>query len=167
MIPERITESLVAARLWTGPPSARTLEPDARGASENAVYASSHHALLDGRPASTVGGVVDWQIRAHPGFVPAFVSSIRYAPVHDQHERWRVLGRHVEGGVGGVRRVWLVLGELDPIIVCGELEEDATACLGGGNVGIRVVPGVGHEVAIERAGDVLSVVGTVLGRDGW
>lgn len=169
LLPERLLESLVAARLWTGPPSARTLEPDGpvTPQDEDAVYASSHHALLEGRPQSSVGAVVDWQIRCHAGFVKAFISSIRYAPIHGQHERWRILGRNVEEGVGGVRKVWLVLGELDPIIVHEELEEDARACLGEANVGIKVVEGVGHEIAIERAGEIVSVVGEVLGKEGW
>jgi hypothetical protein len=78
-----------------------------------------------------------------------------------------VLRTNMEQGVGGVRHVWLVLGELDPIIVREELDEDARACLGDENVTIRVVPGVGHEVAIERAGDVVNVVGAVLGREDW
>jgi pimeloyl-ACP methyl ester carboxylesterase len=73
----------------------------------------------------------------------------------------------MEQGVGGVARVWLVLGELDPIIVREELDEDARVCLGNENVEVRVVPGVGHEVAIERAGDVVSVVGAALGNEGW
>ena len=169
-------EALVARRLYTGPEEvARSVEPEA-DAVENAetrkvggkgrdpVYASSHHALLRGRPASTVGAVVDWQIERHEGFVPAFISSIRYAPVHGEHERWRVLGRNVSAGVGGLKKVYVVLGEVDPIIVKDELVEDATGCLGEGNVEFEVVEGAGHEVAIERADDIVRVVGRALGK---
>lgn len=171
LLPESWIENLVAKRLYTGPEEARSIEPEPdtvenaetkkekRG---DAVYASSHHALLPGNPYSTVGAVVDWQIENHEGFVPAFISSIRYAPVHGEHKRWRVLGRNISEGNGGLKRVYVVLGETDPIIVKDELVEDATECLGEKNVEFEVVQGAGHEVAIERADDVLCVVGKAL-----
>ncbi|KAH6620466.1 Alpha/Beta hydrolase protein [Boeremia exigua] len=177
VLPERWIESLVAARLWTGPEVARSIEPEA-DAVENAetkttktktsrgdaVYASSHHALLPGNPYSTVGAVVDWQIEQNRGFVPAFISSIRYAPVHGEHERWRVLGRNISGGIGRLEKVHIVLGETDPIIVKDEVIEDVTDCLGKANVEFEVVEGAGHEVAIERADDIMRVVGRALTR---
>ncbi|KAJ4989816.1 alpha/beta hydrolase [Stagonosporopsis vannaccii] len=175
IVPEIWVERLVAQRLYTGPEEvARSIEPEADTTVENAesrkvrasgrdpVYASSHHPLLKGRPASTVGAVVDWQIEKHEGFVPAFISSIRYAPVHGEHERWRILGRHVSAGVGGLKKVHVVLGEVDPIIVKDEIVEDATGCLGKENVEFEIVEGVGHEVAIERADDIVRVVGSAL-----
>lgn len=128
----------------------------------DAVYASSHHALLPGYPYSTVGAVVDWQIGNHEGFVPAFISSIRYAPVHGEHERWRILGRNVREGRGSLKKVHVVLGETDPIIVKGEMMKDASESLGSENVEFEVVQGAGHEVAIERADDILRVVGKAL-----
>lgn len=128
------------------------------------MYASSHHPLLLGNPHSAVGAVVDWQIQHHAGFVPAFISSIRYAPVHGEHERWRLVGKHIENGVGGVRKVYVVLGETDPIIVKDEIVEDATEVLGEGNVEFEVVQGVGHEVGIEKADEILGVVGRALGK---
>lgn len=174
ILPESWIESLVAKRLYTGPEEARSIEPEpdtvenaeakktSRG---DAVYASSHHALLPGNPYSTVGAVVDWQIEHHAGFVPAFISSIRYAPVHGEHERWRILGKNISDGVGKLKKVHIVLGETDPIIVKDENIEDATACLGEGNVEFEIVEGAGHEVAIERADDILRVVGR--GLDKW
>jgi hypothetical protein len=159
--------------LWTGPESARSIEPEPdtvgnaevkRSSRSDAVYASSHFGLLPGNPHSTVGAVVDWQIAHHAGFVPAFISSIRYAPVHGEHERWRVLGRNIESGIGGLTKVYIVLGEMDPIIVKDEVVEDATGVLGRENVEFEVVKGAGHEVAIERADDILAVVGRALGK---
>lgn len=164
----------MAKRLYTGPEVARSIEPESdtvenaetkatnRG---DAVYASSHHALLPENPFSTVGAVVDWQLENHDGFVPAFISSIRYAPVHGEHERWRILGKNVSSGAGDLKKVHIVLGETDPIIVMEEIMEDATECLGVGNVEFEIVKGAGHEVAIERADDIMRTVGRTL--DKW
>ncbi|OAL56798.1 alpha/beta-hydrolase [Pyrenochaeta sp. DS3sAY3a] len=180
-IPESLVEKMVGERLWTGPETARTIEPepdtvenaettrtrrdnDNRG---NAVYMSSSHILLPDNPQSTVSAVVDWQIQHHAGFVPAFISSIRYAPVHDQHERWRVIQENIIKKEGTLRAVWLVLGETDPIIVADEVIEDVRGVLGEENVHIRIVPNVGHEVGVERADAIVEVMGKVLGRDEW
>lgn len=168
-------ERLVARRLWSGPETARTIEPegDANGGSLNgkdekkgaskwgsrstAVYTTSHHLLLPAHVNSTASKVVDWQIEHHKGFIPAFVSAIRYAPIHGQQDRWRVLRENMESGKSGLKKVHLVLGETDPIIVAEELVEDATAVLGEENVRVEIVRGVGHEVAISNADDVVRV----------
>jgi hypothetical protein len=127
------------------------------------IFMSSNRQLLRGNENSTVSAVVDWQVLHHKGFVPAFVSSIRYAPVHEQHQRWAVIKENIEQGRGPLKEVWLVLGETDPIIIKEELVEDATAVLGEDNLRVRVVEGTGHEVAVERADEVVQVVGSVLG----
>ncbi|KAH8726903.1 Alpha/Beta hydrolase protein [Phaeosphaeriaceae sp. PMI808] len=129
----------------------------------SAVFLSSKKELVSGNPQSTVSAIVDWQIQNHKGFVPAFVSSIRHAPVHEQHARWSVIKDNIEAGRGPLKEVWLVLGETDPIIIKEELMVDATNVLGEENIRIRVVEGAGHEVAVERAEEVVSVVGSVLG----
>lgn len=128
-----------------------------------AVFLTSNKKLLRGKPQSTVSAVVDWQVLHHKGFVPAFVSSIRYAPVHEQHHRWSIIKENIESGKGPLKEVWLVLGETDPIIIKEELIEDATAVLGEDNLQVRVVEGAGHEVAVERADEIVQVVGSVLG----
>jgi pimeloyl-ACP methyl ester carboxylesterase len=190
IVPEWLIERLVAQRLWTGPETARTIEPepdpepvviDGREAKEeeeekgglrgSAVYTSSHHQLLPGNPNSTVGKVVDWQIQHHAGFVPAFISSIRYAPIHGQQHRWRLIGEYmkesaVSGGSGegaGLKEVHLILGETDPIIVADEIVEDAKEVLGQEYLRLTVMKGVGHEVAIEKAEEIADLVSGVLG----
>jgi hypothetical protein len=130
---------------------------------EETVFLSSNRALLRGNPESTVSAVVDWQVLHHKGFVPAFVSSIRHAPVHEQQHRWTIIRNNIEAGKGPLKEVWLVLGETDPIIIKEELVEDATAALGDDNLRVRVVEGVGHEIAVERADEIVQVVGSVLG----
>lgn len=71
---------------------------------------------------------------------------------------------NIENGVGPLRHVWVVLGERDGIIVKDEFVEDVEEALGKENVRVRVLEGVGHEVAVERAGEILSIVREALGR---
>jgi len=171
LMPEWLVERLVANRLWSGPETARTMEPEPElgaevpdvhgpkgGLASQAVYTSSRLCLLPGNPHSTVSNVVDWQILHHKDFVPAFISSIRYAPIHFQHHRWRVIAQNIARGVGRLKQVRLVLGEADPIIIAHELIGDAKEVLGEENVRMKVVKGAGHEVAIDRAQEIVDVV---------
>lgn len=178
LLPEWLVHRLVARRLWTGPVANRSIEPEADVSEEveekangeekgglrtHAVYASSHLCLLPENPQSTVGNVVDWQIQHHAGFVPAFISSIRHAPIHAQQQRWRILGERLSKGEAGMQKVDIVLGEHDAIIVADELTQDATAVLGKDGINVDVVQGAGHEVPMERPEAVVSVVGRILG----
>jgi pimeloyl-ACP methyl ester carboxylesterase len=165
-MPEWMVGKFVASRLWTGakrvesnPDAVENAETTTTKASEgNAQYVSSNQMLLPGNPHSTVSSVVDWQIKYHRGFVPAFISTIRNAPIYNQHDRWSVIKENIESRAGPLKRVWIVLGETDPIIVADELTEDAKAVLGEDNVRVKVLEGAGHEVAIERADDIVRVV---------
>lgn len=274
LLPEWMKEKLVASRLYTGPGSTRVPEPETeleagsgvtrvRG-SEDDVYNSSHHRLLSSNPHSTVGNVVDWQLKYHVGFVPAFISSIRYAPIHEQQHRWQRIGEYMNGGpltppppppeeeavapppseagsTSGRRRrrrsdasavststtssrrkrshknsssdgfgwfmksssskskssksssskestkststkethkksesrdktseprllkkVYLILGETDPIIIAEEVAQDAREVLGEEHVRVKIMEGVGHEVAIERAEEISELIGRAL-----
>ncbi|CAI6335696.1 unnamed protein product [Periconia digitata] len=173
-VPESWIERLVTRRLWTGAEVSRSIEPepdssivsansdDVKTAAHrgNAVYASSNLNLLPGNSCSTVSGVVDWQISHHRGFVPAFISSIRYAPIHNQHHRWRVVANNIETGAGKLKEVQLVLGETDPIIIAEEMVEDSKAILGD-KIKITIVKGAGHELAIDRASEIVQVIKTL------
>ncbi|KAF2643486.1 alpha/beta-hydrolase [Massarina eburnea CBS 473.64] len=177
LLPESLIERLVAKRLWTGPVEARSIEPEIATAStssssdhdepkgglrSHAVYTSSNIVLLPENPYSTVSHVVDWQIIHHQGFIPAFISSIRYAPIHNQHQRWKKIADNIRNGTGKLNQVWLVLGEIDPIIIADELVEDAQATFGEDIVHIKIVKGSGHEVAIDRASEIVDVVEQML-----
>jgi pimeloyl-ACP methyl ester carboxylesterase len=138
-----------------------------RGLRGSAVYQSTHHRLLPDNPHSTVGNVVDWQIKHHAGFVPAFISSIRYAPIHEQQHRWRRIGEYLRASSSPtalLKEVHLVLGETDPIIIAEEVAHDAREVLGEEAVRLTVMKGVGHEVAIEKAEEIADLIGGVLGR---
>ena len=171
LMPEWLVQRLVAKRLWSGPETARTIEPGPRTGAHaldhdeqkghlrtQAVYTSSRLCLLPNNPHSTVSNVVDWQILHHKGFVPAFISSIRYAPIHNQHHRWSVIAQNMADGIGDLKHVRLVLGELDPIVIADEIIEDATKILSKDRVIVHIVKGAGHEVAIDSAEEIVGVL---------
>ena len=108
----------------------------------------------------TVADVMEWQIAEHKGFVKAFMSTIRYAPIYDRREEWRELGRMLEERrrdprVAGLRggKVLLVLGKTDSVIVRDELVEDAKATLGEEAVEVVEID-AGHEVVFTHGKEV-------------
>ncbi|KAK4168643.1 Alpha/Beta hydrolase protein [Cladorrhinum sp. PSN259] len=127
--------------------------------------------LLSRRPGHTVSAVMCWQLRHHDGFIPAFMSSIRYAPIYDQRKEWRAFGEllaerrrdaeweepgdQLPGLRGG--RILLVVGSKDPVIVKEELIHDATAVLGEDGFE-AVVLNCGHELVMTNSAEVASVV---------
>ncbi|KAF2476444.1 alpha/beta-hydrolase [Lindgomyces ingoldianus] len=176
LLPEWMIHSLVARRLWTGPNTARSIEPEGDveaqkepesekkgGLRSHAVYLSPQLNLLPTCPNSTVGNVVDWQIQHHRGFVPAFVSTIRFAPIHNQHHRWRIIGEKMKIGGIPLKKVNVILGENDPIIVAEEVAEDVKEVLGEDYVQVQVLKGAGHELAIDKVDEIASLVGRELG----
>ena len=170
-MPEWMVRKFVASRLWTGakitesdPDAIENAETTTTASEGDQTYISSNQMLLPGNPNSTVSSVVDWQIKNHKAFVPAFISTIRHAPIHDQHERWNVIRENIESRAGPLKEVWLILGETDPIVVADEVTEDARAALGEDNVKVKVLDGVGHEVAIERADDIVRVIRRIDGK---
>ncbi|KAK7745345.1 hypothetical protein SLS53_002841 [Cytospora paraplurivora] len=68
---------------------------------------------------------VNWQVANHAGFVPAFMSTLRHAPMTAQHEAWRKLAAR------GPKTTLLVLGEGDPIINDEEYRHDVLPLVGG------------------------------------
>ena len=132
--------------------------------------------LLASRPEHTVSAVMGWQLRHHQGFIPAFVSSIRYAPIYDQREDWAALGRMLaerreraewedtaaaaaDEALPGLRggKILFVLGASDPVIVKEELIHDATAVLGEDGFE-AVVLDAGHEVVMTKGVEVAAVM---------
>lgn len=49
--------------------------------------------IFDDRPNISPATAVAWQVGTHPGFIPAFISCIKYAPIHDGHEHWKLIGQ--------------------------------------------------------------------------
>ncbi|KAF3352277.1 hypothetical protein VdG1_09230 [Verticillium dahliae VDG1] len=123
------------------------------------------HALRSLVLVAPAGLVRPRHLAVHPGFVPAYRSTIRWAPIYGQdHGEWAPLrgileerraGREKNGLKGG--RVCFVVGETDPVIVAGELEQDARLVLGEDAVDMRVVKGAGHEVGITGGREVAGI----------
>lgn len=126
--------------------------------------------LLSRRPGHTVSAVMDWQLRHHHGFISAFMSSIRHAPIYERQEEWRAFGEllaerrdadweQTEDRLPGLKggRALLVLGSQDPVIVKEELIHDATAVLGEDGFE-AVVLKCGHELVMTNSVEVASVM---------
>ncbi|KAI8957960.1 alpha/beta-hydrolase [Daldinia sp. FL1419] len=118
------------------------------------------------RPNITVSSIVRWQVDHHDGFVTAFLSSIRNAPIYAPQEDWVALNRILEyrrrhengngaGPISGLRagRVLMILGEDDPVVIKDETIEDAHKVLGYDGVETVVLPG-GHEIPISASSGV-------------
>jgi pimeloyl-ACP methyl ester carboxylesterase len=119
-------------------------------------FAENKAVLFENRPPLDLNASVVWQASSHPGFVPAFVSSLQYAPIHHELEKWRVIGTRCEsqraeedqtaetrGLLEG--KVLVLLGAQDKVTLADETIEDATAAFGQGNVTIQVLDG-GHDL---------------------
>lgn len=111
-----------------------------------------------------VGRYVRWMLAHHDGFVPAFMSCIRDAPLVGQEASWTELARLVRGGDAETeeRRLPLcvVLGRHDDVVDAYDYEQDALPLFdgpGADNVTWRVVPG-GHDFPMTYSRNVLRVV---------
>ncbi|KAK5692913.1 hypothetical protein LTR97_010389 [Elasticomyces elasticus] len=136
-----------------------------------ALAANSEAALFADKPGISPANTVAWQLDAHPGFVASFVSSIRHAPITNQHARWRLIGarqtaRRSSGASNtqGLKeeKVLILLGEQDGIIVAEEVEDDATEVLGAKNVKCVRLEG-GHDVPIVNAKGCVDAMAAFLG----
>lgn len=119
------------------------------------------------RPHVSVSSVVTWQVDHHPGFVTAFLSTIRNAPIYEAYEDWKALGAILAerrqaaassrppGLPNG--QVLLVLGKDDPVVVPSETIEDAEKILGQASVE-SVVLGAGHELPISLSVEVADCI---------
>ncbi|KAI9796964.1 MAG: hypothetical protein M1833_005910, partial [Piccolia ochrophora] len=108
--------------------------------------------------------VVAWQLRHHPGFPTAYLSSLERGPVIEQHAYYRRLGRTLSADRKALRgdasasvrprlgdsKVLVILGEADKVIEKDETVEDAIGTLGVDNVEFRFVD-AGHDFPITRA----------------
>jgi hypothetical protein len=66
-------------------------------------------------------------------------------------------------GTCPLRKVNIVLGENDPIIIADEVTEDAREVFGDDHCHVSIVKGADHDVAIDRFDDVARVVLRELG----
>ena len=127
--------------------------------SHPANAADSTAPIFPGRPQLSIANAVAWQTDAHPGFLPSFISSIKYAPVSYEHHRWRLIGERCTARRASSSskaeelpgldedKVLIIFGAQDPVIIADETEEDATAALGKDNLQAVRIEG-GHDVPV-------------------
>ncbi|KAK2045058.1 alpha/beta-hydrolase [Colletotrichum somersetense] len=85
-----------------------------------------------------------WMVTHHEGFVPAFMSCVRWAPLTGQHETWRALGRRAKGTTA------VLIGRADEIIDVEHYAKDGLPLLGGeDNVLWKELPG-GHDFVMTK-----------------
>lgn len=96
---------------------------------------------------------VRWMVTHHAGFVPAFMSCIRHAPLTDQHPTWEKLGHLMEPG-----RLVVLLGENDEIIDWCDYERDGLPLLGGREKVHWKVLGGSHDFVMTHAEDILQEI---------
>ncbi|KDN67021.1 hypothetical protein CSUB01_03641 [Colletotrichum sublineola] len=87
---------------------------------------------------------VSWMVAYHEGFVPAFMSCVRWAPLTGQHETWRALGKRPR------RTTAVLLGRTDEVIDVEHYAKDGLPLLGGkDNVLWKELPG-GHDFVMTK-----------------
>ncbi|GAB1734977.1 hypothetical protein NU219Hw_g52t1 [Hortaea werneckii] len=150
--------------------------PSKNPPSHPAQAPNSSAPIFSNRPGISPANAVGWQVDAHPGFVPAFISSIQHAPITEQHERWRLIGQRQEAARASSdnksddlqspsaavalreKKVLILLGKQDSVIVADEVEEDASKAMGKGNVEVVRLDG-GHDfpiVAAKQCGEAIA-----------
>ncbi|KAM0196622.1 hypothetical protein ACHAPA_001507 [Fusarium lateritium] len=92
---------------------------------------------------------VRWMVTHHNGFVPAFMSSIRFAPLMEQHDAWAKLSKRAPGTTA------VLLATSDEIINPVDYRREALSLIGGENhVRWRVLPG-SHDFVMTHPQDIL------------
>lgn len=111
-----------------------------------------------------VGRYVRWMLSHHDGFIPAFMSCIRYAPLVGQNISWSELARLVCGKDkarnGRSLPLCVILGHHDDVVDASDYEIDALPLFSGPgfeNMTWTVVPG-GHDFPMTYSRHVLRVV---------
>ncbi|KAF2102831.1 alpha/beta-hydrolase, partial [Rhizodiscina lignyota] len=131
------------------------------GQGGGSVFASNANPILGSKyPGSTEAGITNWQLDNCQGFIATFISCIRNAPIHGQHERFRILAKAFDEHNANSERkkkALLLLGSNDPIIMEKEIIPDMQECLGERNLEVLVVK-AGHEVPISNGTDVANAI---------
>lgn len=92
---------------------------------------------------------IAWMADHHPGFVPAFLSSLRHAPLMNQHDAWRGLAARPPGST------CVLLARDDEIIDPEDYRDDGLALLGGEERVRWGVVGGGHDFVMTNPGEIL------------
>lgn len=144
------------------------INPEAAAGAE--LGAGSAPVAGENSPVLHLARAVKWQVEQHAGFLDAFVSAIRHAPITGRHEEWAKVRGYVEnGGEAGDSlipgKILMVLGRTDPVIVRDEVQADGVEVLGERNVQVEVLEGA-HDVPIAMPDEVVKAVWKFWGLEG-
>lgn len=160
LVPEPLLLWLVKKRLLAGPMYAKenkeapVFDAEDLGAAEaddDADLETTVVPLSRTRPDIHVQQAVQWQLRNHDGFVKAFMSSIRHAPITEQQDLWHRL-RDVRQD-----KILLIAGTHDPIVFPDEIREDAESHLGEDRVEYRELDST-HDFPVTDSRDVVKAI---------
>lgn len=157
-VPERILAYLTRIRLQqpiAASRKAKEVSPSAAAADIAATEATSDSETQQKADGSSVPFeqhvlmYVRWMALHHTGFIPAFMSSIRWSPLTDQHESWRLLARRKPGST------MVLLAQNDEIIDVKGYEREGLPLVGGKeNVVWKVLPGT-HDFVMTHSERIL------------
>ncbi|KAK8083192.1 hypothetical protein PG996_001973 [Apiospora saccharicola] len=100
-----------------------------------------------------IAAYVHWMLRAHSGFVPAFMSTVRVGPLMAEHDYWRKLAR-----VRKPMTTAFILARHDELIQKNDYREDGLPLVGGeDHVFWRIVPG-GHNFPFTHPKEALEAI---------
>ncbi|KAK8089733.1 hypothetical protein PG997_004694 [Apiospora hydei] len=100
-----------------------------------------------------IAAYVHWMLRAHEGFVPAFMSTVRVGPLMAEQAYWRKLAR-----VRAPKTTAIILARHDELIQKDDYREDALPLVGGeDHVFWRIVPG-GHNFPFTHPKEALEAI---------
>lgn len=163
LVPEDRMKRILRHRLL-GHVSEGALEPGLTR-EESAGQAPQVETFLERVKDIDADAVVGWQLDHNPGFVPAFVSSIRYAPTKYQHDRWRRIGESIRARStprDTVRfsngNVLLILGGQDSIITPAKTVPDARETLGEEELEVKVFEDADHSVTMSHGADIADML---------
>ncbi|KAF4594835.1 C6 and C2H2 transcription factor regA-like protein [Ophiocordyceps camponoti-floridani] len=147
-VPEFLLAAYAAFRLRsplsTHAPASRPALAVAAAEAEVSSMGSTHVPLED-----SVSDYVRWMIGHHPGFVPAFLSCMRHAPLNEQHEAWRRLATRPP------RSTAVLLAEDDELISPAIYAREGLPLAGGPDrVVWKVLPGT-HDFIMTHVDPIL------------
>jgi pimeloyl-ACP methyl ester carboxylesterase len=102
---------------------------------------------------------VHWMLHHHPGFIPAFMSSITHAPLIGQHEAWKKLADRPKGSTV------VILAKDDEIIDPEDYERDALPLIGGKERVEWVLVEGGHDFPMTNEKELMKELRRVWGWD--
>ena len=120
--------------------------------SESMTDLASAEAALSESPTAferRVLAYISWMADHHLGFVPAFLSSLRHAPLMNQHDTWRELAFRPPGST------CVLLAQDDEIIDPEDYRDDGLALLGGEEKVRWGIVGGGHDFVMTHTGEIL------------